>query len=100
MKYLPIVPVSLALMVSVSTGGTDDLGEAQTISYCHLIENPRLFNGKNEHFQTVEDLFGRWAQLSKPEMSFGPQRRSGVSLTAPGLEPKNEGLNEFNHHSD
>lgn len=46
MKRLPMLAVAVALLASVSMSGTDDLAEAQMISYCHLIENSRAFDGK------------------------------------------------------
>jgi hypothetical protein len=46
MKQLPMLAAAVALLASVSISGTDDLTEAQTISYCQLIENARAFDGK------------------------------------------------------
>lgn len=46
MKPHPIVPVAVLLLASLSTPAKDDLVDAQTISYCDLIENPGAFDGK------------------------------------------------------
>jgi hypothetical protein len=46
MKRLPILVVAVALLASVCMSRTDDLAEAQTTSYCQLIENSRAFDGK------------------------------------------------------
>jgi hypothetical protein len=40
------LPVAVALLASLSSGGIDDLTDVKTISYCQLIQNPRAFDGK------------------------------------------------------
>jgi hypothetical protein len=46
MKPHRILPVVVTLLVSLPVAAANDLADAQTISYCHLIENPRAFDGK------------------------------------------------------
>lgn len=46
MKPHRILPVAVALLVSLPVGAANDFADAQTVSYCGLIENPRAFDGK------------------------------------------------------
>jgi hypothetical protein len=46
MKPHRILPVVVTLLVFLPVAAANDLADAQTISYCHLIENPRAFDGK------------------------------------------------------
>jgi hypothetical protein len=46
MKSASTLLIAVALLSSVASIAKDDLTDAQTTSYCQLIDNPRLFNGK------------------------------------------------------
>lgn len=66
MKPRPILPVAVVLLASLSTAARDDLIDAQTISYCDLIKNPRALDGKLVRVRALYETDFEKSALTSP----------------------------------